>query len=176
MWLRVLDRLNAGIRLAVGLLLAAMCLLALLQVLVRLVLTTFGVNLSAPWSEELGRSLMIWLIFLGTAYAFRSGQMVALQVLVNKLPAGLRRWADAAATLVVLGFVGLLVDVGLQGVGADERLREHAHHVADLLLLGGQLEVDHDCSTSSPIASVSSTETPWTRPRVRASRIHFSTG
>jgi TRAP-type C4-dicarboxylate transport system permease small subunit len=113
-YFRLLDRLNAAVRQLVGLLLFAMCLLALFQVVVRLVLTTFGVNLSAPWSEEIGRSLMIWLIFLATAYAFRTGQMVALRVLVTRLPLRLQRWADAAVGLVVLGFVGVLFQVGLR--------------------------------------------------------------
>lgn len=113
-YFHLLGRLNAAVRQLVGLLLFAMCLLALFQVIVRLVLTTFGVNLSAPWSEEIGRSLMIWLIFLATAYAFRTGQMVALRVLVTKLPTRLQRWADAAVCLVVLGFAALLFHVGLR--------------------------------------------------------------
>jgi len=114
LYFRWLDRINRATLALIALLLAVMCGLALLQVLVRVGLSDLGLVSSAPWSEELGRFAMIWMIFLGAAYAFRTGQMVALRVLAERLPARLRLAVNALALLVTLGFAGLMIQVGLQ--------------------------------------------------------------
>lgn len=91
-----------------------MCSMALFQVSVRLVLSDLGIVSSVPWSEELGRFAMIWMIFLGAAYAVGSGQMVALQLILQRLPQGARLFVEGIITLVVIGFAGLLIRIGLQ--------------------------------------------------------------
>jgi TRAP-type C4-dicarboxylate transport system permease small subunit len=107
------DRTNATIRILIAALLAGMCVCALLQVIVRLVLDSFGLNLSAPWSEELSRYFMIWLIFLGAAYACRRDQLISLTVVVGNLPVPLRRIANLAAALVCITFYAILIQVGM---------------------------------------------------------------
>tara|TARA_R100001163_G_C5048272_1_gene185319 strand:- start:325 stop:786 length:462 start_codon:yes stop_codon:yes gene_type:complete len=91
-----------------------MCILALFQVIVRLGLSELGITTSAPWSEELGRIMMIWMIFLGVAYAFRSGQMVALRLLSDWLPRRIRVVMEGLVAIVVVGFAVLLIKVGVQ--------------------------------------------------------------
>jgi len=110
---RFVDGTNAAIRVLIAALLAGMCACALLQVIVRLVLDSVGLNLSVPWSEELSRYFMIWLIFLGAAYACRHAQLIALTVVVENIPAPLRRLANMAAALVCIAFYALLIYVGL---------------------------------------------------------------
>jgi TRAP-type C4-dicarboxylate transport system permease small subunit len=110
---RFVDGANAALRVVIAALLAGMCACALLQVIVRLVLDSVGLNLSVPWSEELSRYFMIWLIFLGAAYACRRAQLIALTVVVENLPAPLRRMANAITALVCIAFYGLLIHVGL---------------------------------------------------------------
>lgn len=108
----LVDRLNKIIYYALAALMAAISVLTFLQVLVRLALTASGINLSIPWSEELSRSLMIWLIFLGAAYACRRAQMIALTFVVDMVPRHLERLVDGLAALVCILFYALLVIVG----------------------------------------------------------------
>ncbi len=110
------DRINATIRIAIAALLAGMCVCALLQVIVRLVLDSFGLNLSVPWSEELSRYFMIWLIFLGAAYACRRDQLISLTVVVDNLPVPLRRIANLAAAFVCIAFYAVLIQVGVTSI------------------------------------------------------------
>ena len=115
---RAVDGMNAAIRVAIAALLFGMCVLALLQVLVRFVLDSLGFNLSVPWSEELARYFMIWLIFLGAAYACRRAQLISLTLVVDRLPLPLRRVANVVAALICTGFYVLLVQVGLVAIRA----------------------------------------------------------
>ncbi|MAL76973.1 MAG: hypothetical protein CMM62_18540 [Rhodospirillaceae bacterium] len=114
MYFSVLGSVNHCVRLLIGLLLSIMCILALFQVIVRLGLSELGITTSAPWSEELGRIMMIWMIFLGVAYAFRSGQMVALRLLSDWLPRRIRVVMEGLVAIVVVGFAVLLIKVGVQ--------------------------------------------------------------
>lgn len=109
-WIHGLNRVNYYL---IASLLGGMCLLAMLQVIVRLTLNISGVHLSVPWSEELGRSLMIWLIFLGAAYACRYDQMIALTFIADALPPSMQRVMDAMSALLSVAFYGLLVSVGV---------------------------------------------------------------
>ena len=114
--LALVDALNKAIAVLVAVLLAAMCVCAFVQVIVRLLLGTLGVNLSVPWSEELGRCFMIWLIFLGCAYACRSAQMISLTFVSDQIPRFLHRYADAVTALICVAFYALLVRVGLKAM------------------------------------------------------------
>lgn len=111
-----IDAVNTAVFYLVGLLMAGMCLAALLQVLVRFVLTRAGLTLSVPWSEEVGRYLMIWLIFLGAAFACRRAQMIALTFVTGRVPQYLQRYVDLAGALICLAFFLLLIRVGWQAV------------------------------------------------------------
>ncbi|MGE0238626.1 MAG: TRAP transporter small permease [Parvibaculaceae bacterium] len=108
------DGINGIIYWLLAALMAAISILTFLQVLVRLALNASGINLSVPWSEELSRSLMIWLIFLGAAYACRRAQMIALTFVVDMVPRRLMRVMDGLAALLCILFYGLLVAVGLK--------------------------------------------------------------
>jgi TRAP-type C4-dicarboxylate transport system permease small subunit len=85
--LGMLDRLNAAVYYGVGLLLAAITVVVLLQVVVRFVLTNLGVNIAAPWTEEMARYLLVWLIFLGAAVGCRKMQLISLEFVVKGSPA-----------------------------------------------------------------------------------------
>ena len=55
-------------------------LLALLQILFRYVL-----KVSAPWTEEAARYLMIWMALLASGLAFRNGDHFNIDFLTNRL-------------------------------------------------------------------------------------------
>ena len=88
-------------------LLAAVACLGLYQVLIRFVL-----NQPSPWTEEAIGRLLIWMVMLGVAVAFRQGALVSVDVLLRLSRGGLRR----ALRLVVLAgslfFLGVIAWVG----------------------------------------------------------------
>ncbi len=84
---RVSDRLVKALEILCGLLVAMIVLLVFTQVLARYVL-----NASMAWNEEATRLLFIYVIFFGFVVAVRTGRNLHVEVLVDCLPAGPRRW------------------------------------------------------------------------------------
>jgi TRAP-type C4-dicarboxylate transport system permease small subunit len=84
--LRMLDRLNTAVYYLIGAILAVIAVVVMIQVLVRFVLTHTGVNVAAPWTEELARFLLVWLIFLGAAVGCRRMQLISLDFVVKAVP------------------------------------------------------------------------------------------
>ena len=111
--LRLVDRLNAVLAVVVGALLAATALAVLVQVLVRFVLTAVGINISAPWTEEIARYTLIWMVFLGAGVGCRRAQMIALEFLVRRLPARIGVPIRYATIALSIAFFVLLIGVGL---------------------------------------------------------------
>jgi len=119
----VVDRLNAGVTLLVGGLLGVVAAVVLVQVLVRFVLTAVGINISAPWTEEVARFTLIWMVFLGAAVGVRHSRLIALEFAVQRLPGTVGIPLRYLVLLVCAGFYVLLVWVGVQflELGRSER-------------------------------------------------------
>lgn len=110
-WL--VDRLNLVLTYLIGLLLAVMSFAVLTQVLVRFVLTAVGINLSAAWTEELARYVLIWIVFLGAGIGCRKRQLISLEFVVRWLPSLPGQGLVYLGLLACIGFSGLLISVGL---------------------------------------------------------------
>ncbi len=115
-FVRAVDRLNVLVTWAVGLLLAVVSVAVMAQVLVRFVLTAAGLNISAPWTEELARYCLIWMIFLGAGVGVRRSQMIALEFVVRKVPARIGVAMRYFVIAISVVFFCLLVWVGLEFV------------------------------------------------------------
>jgi TRAP-type C4-dicarboxylate transport system permease small subunit len=111
-----IDKLNAGVTILVGLLLMVVTVAVFGQVTVRFVLTAAGINISAPWTEELARYALIWMVFLGAGVGVRHAQMIALEFGVRKLPARLGVPVRYLSILLCVAFFAMLVWVGLSFV------------------------------------------------------------
>lgn len=109
----VVDRFNVLLTGVVALLLAVVAVAVFFQVLVRFVLTALGINISAPWTEELARYTLIWMVFLGAAVGVRHARMIALEFGIRKLPARAGVPIRYAVIMLTIGFFGLLFWVGL---------------------------------------------------------------
>ena len=93
-------RMNHVVEVAIGLVLAATVIVALMQVIFR-----YGLNSSLSWSEELARYLFIWIIFLGTSSATRRGYHMAVEALASILPkAALRPLSALVVALSIVFF------------------------------------------------------------------------
>lgn len=106
-------------------------LIVLLAVMVAIVFANvvmrYLLGASVIWSEEVARHLMIWLTFLGSGLALRSGAQIGIETLQDALPL---RHAQALRVLIVLGMAALFV--ALAWYGADYAWRARFQMAAAL--------------------------------------------
>lgn len=108
-----IDMLNTVVTAIVAALLCVVSVAVMIQVMVRFVLTALNVNISAPWTEELARYTLIWMVFLGAAVGVRHARMIALEFGVRSLPAHTGVPIRYGVMLLSIAFFGLLFSVGV---------------------------------------------------------------
>ncbi len=111
--LDILEWLNTAVYHLIGALLAAITVVVLLQVIVRFVLTSIGVNIAAPWTEEMARYLLVWLIFLGAAVGCRRMQLISLEFVIKGLPKPVGVVLRYGALVLCLGLFLLMLRYGI---------------------------------------------------------------
>lgn len=79
------------------------------------VISRFVLGSPSSWSEELARFLLVWVGFLGAAYAYRRYAHLGLDLLTNSLEGRPRIWAERLGDLISLTFVVAVLIVG--GIG-----------------------------------------------------------
>ncbi len=94
-------------RALVALALAAVFVIVFVNVVLR-----YGFGTSLAWAEETARFLMIFGTFAGAGLALRQGGLVAIEMLLDRLPLPLRRLVRWAGALAMGGFMALLVWYG----------------------------------------------------------------
>lgn len=81
---------------------------------VLIVLTFLGVvwryifNNPFTWLEEVQTSCMVWIVFAAAGAAFRSGNHVAIEMIVDLMPAKLQKvmeWLISIVVVVVIGYL-----------------------------------------------------------------------
>lgn len=112
--IELIDGLNKAIKWGLAALMFGMLVCTLWQVIVRFLLTSFGLPISAPWTEELSRYFMIWIIFMGGAIACRHAQLISLEIIVHRLPASLGKAMRYAALLLCVAFFSLMSYLGIE--------------------------------------------------------------
>jgi TRAP-type C4-dicarboxylate transport system permease small subunit len=112
-FIRIIDTFNKALEALCGLALAAMTALIFLQVLLRFVLGKLHIPFSVPWTEELSRYLMIWAIFIGAAVIARRADALAVEALVQAVPAAVGRAIKFAAHTMTLAFYACIFMIGL---------------------------------------------------------------
>lgn len=113
-WIHRFDRLNQGICWLLGALMLVMVLCTLWQVAVRFLLTAMGWNVAAPWTEEVSRYAMIWIIFLGAGVACRQAQLISLEIVMMRLPPVLGKSVRYVALFGCLAFFCLMFALGME--------------------------------------------------------------
>jgi len=111
--LKVIDNFNKGLEILVGLALVLMTALIFIQVLVRLLFAKLNIQFSVPWTEELARYLMIWAIFIGAALVARRADALAVEALVQAVPASVARAIKYSAHFLALVFYAIIFVIGL---------------------------------------------------------------
>ena len=85
-----------------------------------IVLTFLGVvwryifNAPFTWLEEVQTSCMVWIVFAGAGAAFRSGNHVAIEMIVDLMPKSMQKIMEILISLVVVVVIGYLF---MQSIG-----------------------------------------------------------
>ena len=85
---------------------AALAAVITLQIVSRVLFTAVG------WTEEVARFLLVWLTFLGATLAFAERRHIAVTLLIDRLPAQIRRMATVAGLLAMIAFLVALSWIG----------------------------------------------------------------
>lgn len=109
---RQLDGFARGLERLLDLLLGVM-LLVLVSTLVYQVFGRYVLDKAPGWSEELARFLIVWIALVGSARVLRQNGHIAVSVLVDALPRGVKGLVLAIRDLAVLFAVYILVAYGL---------------------------------------------------------------
>lgn len=92
--------------------LAGLCLASVLVLMIAQVASRFLFNFSLAAASELSIYAMIWCVFLASAVAFRHGDHIAMDFILNNLPKVLRRFFSIIVYLSVTLFLVIIVFKG----------------------------------------------------------------
>ena len=124
-WLEKLNTLIIGIgRSLAWMFVAAMVFTIVLQVFFRYVL-----NNALPWPEEVARALMIWMMALVAASAYREGSFVSIDMLQQYLPKALSRALKLLLLMVAMLVLYQLFVLGLEFFQRGFRTRAATFHL-----------------------------------------------
>ena len=104
---KAINIMNEFTKHVLNLLLFAMVIVVFAQVVIRYLLDN-----PLAWSEELARYILVWLPFLGAAFAMSKQAHVGVEVFVKLFPAAIRKGILVLATLVSLFFFGIMIYQG----------------------------------------------------------------
>lgn len=90
------------------------CYVASIVLCILVILTFLGVIwryvLHSPftWLEEVQTSCMVWIVFAGAGAAFRYGNHVAIEMVVDLMPIKYQKLMDIFISIVVVAVIGFL--------------------------------------------------------------------
>lgn len=91
---------------------AVMVVLVLLQIFARYVL-----RVSIPWTEELARYTLIYIVFLGSAIAIREKKHIVISFLIDRLRPRFTKWFNVFAILASMMFLYGLTRGSIEMIG-----------------------------------------------------------
>ena len=100
---RVLDGLDFSFRILIFVILTVMVASTFMQVLGRYI---FVVPL--PWTEELSRRMMTWLLFIASAIGYRRGGMVGVDIITSRVSEKNKKILDIIV-FALIAFFGLFM-------------------------------------------------------------------
>lgn len=104
MMTKIHDGLIAICRIGTGLGFAVLIFAVLVQVVGRSVL-----NSSPPWTEELTRFALLWLVAFGTGLSLRSGDLVNVDLFCEAMPGRIPRMLRLVSALITFVFCASLL-------------------------------------------------------------------
>ncbi|OLO26239.1 C4-dicarboxylate ABC transporter permease [Alkalihalophilus pseudofirmus] len=77
----------------------------------------FVLNQPLAWTEELSRYSLVWITFLGAAFAMSKNAHIGMEVLRDRAPAFLKKVLAIVAAVVCLGFFFIMIKEGYSLAG-----------------------------------------------------------
>lgn len=115
--MEVVNARKAAERLEAATAVAACCLLALNIADILLgVFARYLLKSSLAWTEEVARYSLVWFVMIGASCAFRHGDHMAIDFLVPRFPAPLKRLAGFLRLAISLFVLAFLVWFGSKNV------------------------------------------------------------
>ena len=112
--MRVLNKLsdivNFLVEHVVAILMGLMTVVVFLQVVFRLI------SGSLPWSEELARYMMIFMVYLGASVGVKKKNHIAIEFVANQLPGKGRTVVDIISALLMLAVFVVIIHFGMNVV------------------------------------------------------------
>lgn len=112
--MRVLNKLsdivNFLVEHVIAILMGLMTVVVFLQVVFRLI------SGSLPWSEELARYMMIFMVYLGASVGVKKKNHIAIEFVANQLPGKGRTVVDIISDLLMLVVFAVIIHFGLNVV------------------------------------------------------------
>ena len=121
-------RITGAVFFVACLLLAIVSLLGIWQVGTR-----FLFSQPSTWTEELMRRLLIWMVMLGAAVAFRHGALISVDLMLRTAKGKWRTFVNGLITLLSLVLLGVLIWYGIDLVW---RIRFQTWASLDFLSMG----------------------------------------
>lgn len=87
---------------------ATVLLLSMVAIVFANVFCRFVLNASIAWSEEVARFIFIWIIFVGSLFAFITNDHLGLDLVVNVVPRSVAKWMLILSDILVIFSLGIL--------------------------------------------------------------------
>ncbi|WP_158735819.1 TRAP transporter small permease [Alteribacillus sp. YIM 98480] len=107
LYIRGMDKVNKVTAFIAAILLAISSVIIIFQVASRYVL-----HYPLPWSEELARYLIIYVVLLGTAVAVRHQKLIKVDFLVELLPGKKKQFLILLISAISIVFFSILLYMG----------------------------------------------------------------
>lgn len=108
-WLnRLSDVVNTVAEYFCAIALGVMSVVVFAQVIFRL---TAG---SLPWSEELARYLMIYMVYVGTSIGVKRGTHIAVEVIMDRCPPTVQKIVEILVDLLMIAAFAILCYYGMK--------------------------------------------------------------
>jgi TRAP-type C4-dicarboxylate transport system permease small subunit len=106
----------------------------LLAIFVLMMLLSAGrpVGLNIPAADDFVSWCMAAMAFLGLAHTFRSGEIIRVGLLIDKLPARSRHWVEVVCLVVGIGFIGFFTFYAGQLIRDSWRFHEMSQGVISI--------------------------------------------
>lgn len=104
---RYINYMNMGIKHFLNVILGVLVIAVFLQVIFR-----FVIQQPLAWTEELSRYCLVWLTFLGAAYAMSTKAHIGMEVFVKLFALSIQKVLYVIATIASLMFFLLMVVQG----------------------------------------------------------------
>ena len=142
-WLNMLsDVVNTVAEYFCAIALGVMSIVVFAQVVFRL---TSG---SLPWSEELARYLMIYMVYVGTSIGIKRNSHIAVEVIMDRCPAKAQKVVEVLVDLLMMAAFGILCYYGMKIVNITMMQKSPAMQIKMgyiylSMVLGGALMLLH---------------------------------